>query len=120
MEAVKKMLPYVKRYVLLAIYDVLDKEGCIYELKEAKVEAEICVYDNTSLFSLSVAEGSLGTELTVEIIRPRPQLSPDGRHSAISAVADRIIQYLENELLMGRRKSFKPSTAIDTGDVAQA
>ena len=35
MEAVKKMLPYVKRYVLLAIYDVLDKEACIYELKEA-------------------------------------------------------------------------------------
>mgnify|MGYP001750265989 CR=1 FL=1 len=71
MEAVKKMLPYVKRYVLLAIYDVLDKEGCIYELKEAKVEAEICVYDNTSLFSLSVAEGSLGTCLLYTSPSPR-------------------------------------------------
>ena len=34
MENVKRILPYVRRYVLMAIYDVLDEESISYHKEE--------------------------------------------------------------------------------------
>ena len=36
MENVKRILPYVRRYVLMAIYDVLDEESISYHKKEER------------------------------------------------------------------------------------
>ena len=53
--AIKATLPYNRKYVLFAIYEVLDKKGAEYEkINATTILSEISVYGNTSRFSLSV------------------------------------------------------------------
>lgn len=56
MENVKRILPYVRRYVLMAIYDVLDEESISYHKKEDAIVARAKVYGNISVFSISAEE----------------------------------------------------------------
>lgn len=51
--SISKIIPYVRRYVLLGIYDVLDGEGVLYQKKEDTVVAKAEVYGNLSTFSIS-------------------------------------------------------------------
>ena len=47
MRQVKRLLPYVRRYVQMAVYDVLDAEGAEYWKNESgAVVARLSVYGN--------------------------------------------------------------------------
>lgn len=99
MECTKRNLPYMRQYVIVAVYDILDKEGVQYKKTDAStIVAEMSVYGNKSVFSISVREQISGTELIVSVIQPYEGLSEQGIGRAITAVADRISQYLENEM----------------------
>ena len=65
---VKRLLPYVRRYVQMAVYDVLDAEGAEYWKNESgAVVARLSVYGNVSTFSLSAEICDTGTGLTVSV-----------------------------------------------------
>ena len=98
--SISKIIPYVRRYVLLGIYDVLDGEGVPYQKKENTVVAKAEVYGNLSTFSISAEEQEMGTELKVTMLQSCVGLSEQGKERAMTAVMDRIVQYLENELLI--------------------
>ena len=101
---VKRLLPYVRRYVQMAVYDVLDAEGAEYWKNESgAVVARLSVYGNVSTFSLSAEICDTGTGLTVSVRDPCPGLSAKGEERAVTAVADMVAQYLENELMINRR-----------------
>ena len=96
-----RILPYERQYVVVAIYEVLDKNGAEYEKTDTStVSSEMSVYGNLSRFSISVNERISGTELSVTMACPCEGLSASGVQRAITAVADSISQYLENELVM--------------------
>ncbi len=100
-DTTKRTLPYKRQYVIVAIYEVLDKNGAEYEKTDSStVSSDMSVYGNMSRFSISVNEQAAGTELSVTMVRPCEWLSPLGVQRAITAVADSISQYLENELVM--------------------
>ena len=102
MRQVKRLLPYVRRYVQMAVYDVLDAEGAEYRKEESgAVVARLSVYGNVSTFSLSTEIQDVGTGLTVSMREPCPGLSAQGEERA--ALADKVAQYLENELMINRR-----------------
>lgn len=97
----KRTLPYNRQYAILAIYEVLDKNGAEYEKTDAStVISNMSVYGNLSRFSICVTEQEYGTELSVTMLQPCEGLSASGVQRAITAVADSISQYLENELVM--------------------
>lgn len=98
--SISKIIPYVRRYVLLGIYDVLDGERVPYQKKEDTVVAKAEVYGNLSTFSISAEEQEMGTELKVTLLQSCVGLSEQGKERAMTAVMDRIVQYLENELLI--------------------
>ena len=98
--SISKIIPYVRRYVLLGIYDVLDGEGVPYQKKEDTVVVKAEVYGNLSTFSISAEEQEMGTELKVTMLQSCVGLSEQGKERAMTAVMDRIVQYLENELLI--------------------
>ena len=101
MRQVKRLLPYVRRYVQMAVYDVLDAEGAEYRKEESgAVVARLSVYGNVSTFSLSTEIQDVGTGLTVSMREPCPGLSAQGEERAVTAV---VAQYLENELMINRR-----------------
>ena len=101
---VKRLLPYVRRYVQRDVYDVLDAEGAEYWKNESgAVVARLSVYGNVSTFSLSAEICDTGTGLTVSVRDPCPGLSAQGEERAVTAVADKVAQYLENELMINRR-----------------
>ena len=92
-------LPYNRQYVIVAVYEVLDKNGAEYEKTDAStVLAEMSVYGNLSRFSISVNEQETGTELTVTMIHPCDGLSDAGIRRAMAAIADSVSQHLEDEL----------------------
>ena len=71
MRQVKRLLPYVRRYVQMAVYDVLDAEGAEYRKEESgAVVARLSVYGNVSTFSLSTEIQDVGTGLTVSMREP--------------------------------------------------
>ena len=73
MRQVKRLLPYVRRYVQMAVYDVLDAEGAEYRKEESgAVVARLSVYGNVSTFSLSTEIQDVGTGLTVSMREPCP------------------------------------------------
>lgn len=101
MNTAQRTLPYVRQYVVVAIYDVLEQEGVPYEKTDSSnIVSEIPVYGNKSVFSISVSEQADGTQLLVTMMRPYTGLSTDGIQRAVTAVADRISQYLENETVL--------------------
>ena len=58
MEVMERMLPYAKKNVQLAVYDMLDQMEAEYGDGEAKdVIAEANIYGNVSKFSITVKEG---------------------------------------------------------------
>lgn len=100
-QTVKSILPYGRQYVIVAIYEVLDKSGACYEKTgSSTISSEMSVYGNTSRFFISVNEQVSGTELLVTMVHPCEGLSSLGIQRAITAVADNISQYLENEIIM--------------------
>ena len=99
----KRTLPYNRQYVILAIYEVLDKNGAEYKKEDASTI--LSEYGNSSLFSVSVSRQKEGTELSVTMVRQCEGLSESGVQRAITAVADSISQYLENELVLSKIKS---------------
>ena len=97
-KTVKRTLPYNRQYVLLAVYEVLDKNNAEYEKADASsIAAEIPIYGNLSRFSISVKEQEGETELRVTMARPC-----EGIRRAITAVTDSIAQHLENELVISK------------------
>ncbi|RAQ30798.1 hypothetical protein DPQ25_00815 [Hydrogeniiclostridium mannosilyticum] len=102
----KTTLPYNRKYVIFAVYEVLDKNGAEYEKTDAStILAEMSVYGNLSRFSVSVNEQETGTEITVTMIHPCEGLSASGVQRSVTAVADSILQYLENDLEINRLKA---------------
>ena len=103
MNTTQRMLPYVRQYVVVAIYEVLEQYGVSYEKTDSStVISEIPVYGNKSVFSISVSEQTDGTQLLVTMMRPYTGLSDDGIERAITVVADQIAQYLENETVLAK------------------
>ena len=96
---IRLTLPYNRQYVIVAIYEVLDKNSAEYEKTDAStILAEMSLYGNLSRFSVSVNEQETGTELTVTMIHPCEGLSDAGIRRATTAIADSVSQHLENEL----------------------
>ena len=103
MNTTQRTLPYVRQYVVVAIYEVLEQYGVSYEKTDSStVISEIPVYGNKSVFSISVSEQTDGTQLLVTMMRPYTGLSDDGIERAITAVADQIAQCLENETVLAK------------------
>ena len=103
MNTTQRTLPYVRQYVVVAIYEVLEQYGVSYEKTDSStVISEIPIYGNKSVFSISVSEQTDGTQLFVTMMRPYTGLSDDGIERAITAVADQIAQYLENEAVLAK------------------
>lgn len=103
MNTTQRTLPYVRQYVVVAIYEVLEQYGVSYEKTDSStVISEIPVYGNKSVFSISVSEQTDGTQLLVTMMRPYTGLSDDGIERAITVVADQIAQYLENETVLAK------------------
>ena len=101
MNTARRSLPYVRQYVIVAIYEVLEQLCVPYEKTDAStILSEIPVYGNKSVFSISVSEQAEGTQMIVTMVRPCTGLSEDGVQRAVTAVADRISQYLENETVL--------------------
>lgn len=101
----KRTLPYNRQYVILAIYEVLDKTAP--NIKRGRIDH---IIGNISVrkfkpFSVSVSRQEEGTELSVTMVRQCEGLSESGVQRAITAVADNISQYLENELVLSKIKS---------------
>ncbi|MCI6465281.1 MAG: hypothetical protein SO044_01225 [Agathobaculum sp.] len=103
MNTTQRTLPYVRQYVVVAIYEVLEQYGVSYEKTDSStVISEIPIYGNKSVVSISVSEQTDGTQLFVTMMRPYTGLSDDGIERAITAVADQIAQYLENETVLAK------------------
>lgn len=101
MDTTKRTFPYIRQYVVIAIYEVLDQAGARYKKTDSStVVSEIPVYGNKSVFSISVSEQTDETQLLVTMVRPYTGLSADGIQRAVTAVADRISQYLKNEMVL--------------------
>ena len=108
MNCTTRTLPYVRQYVIVAVYDILDKDGVQYKKTDAStIVAEMSVYGNKSVFSISVSEQATETVLTVFAVHPYVGLSDQGVQRAVTAVADRISQYLENEIVLNSHLSFQ-------------
>lgn len=96
---------------------MLDQMEAEYGDGEAKdVIAEANIYGNVSKFSITVKEGGCGTIMTLAMLAPCCGLSIPGQQRALTAVADRITQHLENVLVM-KGVRFQPPE--DTGAAAQ-
>ena len=103
MNTTQRTLPYVRQYVVVAIYEVLEQYGVSYEKTDSStVISEIPIYGNKSVFSISVSEQTDGTQLLVTMMRPYTGLSDDGIERAITVVVDQIAQYLENETVLAK------------------
>lgn len=100
MTKIKRILPYTKQLVFFALYDVLDGEKSEYKVEKeaAKITADVKVYDNISGFAFHIGENPPATELTVTVERPSDGLSLQGEKRAADYLADRVAQFLENEL----------------------
>ena len=83
MNTARRSLPYVRQYVIVAIYEVLEQLCAPYEKTDAStILSEIPVYGNKSVFSISVSEQAEGTQMIVTMVRPCTGLSEDGvQHS---------------------------------------
>ena len=103
MNSTRRMLPYVRQYVIVAVYDIMDRDGIKYKKTESStIVAEMSVYGNKNVISISVDEQISGTELTVSMLHPCIGLSVQGVQCAVTAGADSSVQYLENEMVINR------------------
>ena len=99
MVSIQRILPYTKQLVLLALYDVLDQEESEYHKdRDGDILAGVTVYGNYSEFSFTVSEEVPATNLSVAVVSPGVGLSEQGMQRAVTYLADRVEQLLENEL----------------------
>ena len=78
MNTTQRILPYVRQYVIVAIYEVLEQDRIRYEKTDSStIVSEISVYGNKSVFSISVSEQADGTQLLVTMVRPHKYLSEE-------------------------------------------
>ena len=81
MNTARRSLPYVRQYVIVAIYEVLEQLCAPYEKTDTStILSEIPVYGNKSVFSISVSEQAEGTQMIVTMVRhvqacPRTEFS---------------------------------------------
>ena len=100
-QSTRRVLPYARRLVGIAVCDVLEQEGCLDFVRDGPggaILADVTVYGNPGRFSIAVRDGPAGTELSVSITQPRPGLSPERQRRAENYLADRVEQLMENEL----------------------
>lgn len=96
---IQRILPYTRQLVLLALYDVLDQEKSEYHKDTGgDIFAGVTVYGNYSEFSFTVSEDMPATNLSVAVVSPGIGLSEEGKQRAVTYLADRVEQLLENEL----------------------
>lgn len=96
---IQRILPYTRQLVLLALYDVLDQEKSEYRKgADGDILAGVTVYGNYSEFSFTVSEDMPATNLSVAVVSPGTGLSEQGKQRAANYMADRVEQFLENEL----------------------
>lgn len=96
---IQRILPYTRQLVLLALYDVLDQEESEYHKGTGgDIFAGVTVYGNYSEFSFTVSEDMPATNLSVAVVSPGIGLSEEGKQRAVTYLADRVEQFLENEL----------------------
>ena len=96
MRQVKRLLPYVRRYVQMAVYDVLDAEGAEYWKNESGAVAPGFRFTGTSAPSAFRRRyATTGTGMTVSVRDPCPGLSAKGEERAVTAVADMVASTLE-------------------------
>lgn len=99
MVSIQRILPYTRQLVLLALYDVLDQEESEYHKGTGgDIFAGVTVYGNYSEFSFTVSEDMPATNLSVAVVSPGIGLSEEGKQRAVTYLADRVEQFLENEL----------------------
>lgn len=99
MVSIQRILPYTKQLVLLALYDVLDQEESEYHKGTGgDILAGVTVYGNYSEFSFTVSEDMPATKLSVAVVSPGIGVSEEGKQRAVTYLADRVEQLLENEL----------------------
>lgn len=96
---IQRILPYTRQLVLMALYDVLDQEKSEYHKDTGgDILAGVTVYGNYSEFSFTVSEDMPATNLSVAVVSPGTGLSEQGKQRAANYMADRVEQFLENEL----------------------
>ena len=96
---IQRILPYTRQLVLMALYDVLDQEKSEYHKDTGgDILAGVTVYGNYSEFSFTVSEDIPATNLSVAVVSPGTGLSEQGKQRAANYMADRVEQFLENEL----------------------
>ena len=100
MSSTVRLLPYTKKLVLLALYDVLEQEHSEYKKdgQSGDIVTTVNVYGNTSEFSVNIREKQSAAETTVTLTCPCEDLSEKGCRRAVDYLADRVEQLLENEI----------------------
>lgn len=98
MNTTQRMLPYARQYVIIAIYEILERNGVPYQKTDSST---VVFHGNEGIFSISVSEQVEGTKLFVTMEQANADLSQDGER-AIKAVTKQISHYLENETVMAR------------------
>lgn len=93
-----RMLPYARQYVIIAIYEILERHGIPYQKTDSST---VVFHGNEGIFSVSVSEQVEGTQLLVSMEQTNADSSQDGER-AINAVSRLISHYLDNETVMAR------------------
>ena len=66
-QTTKRMLPYIRQYVVIAIYEILDSYGAEYEkADDSMIASEISVYGNKSRFAISVKKNGIAEGYAAE------------------------------------------------------
>ena len=106
MTATARALPFGRRLVTLAVYDVIERQNSAYQRDavSGEITATVTVYGNPSAFRFSVAEDGVVTRLRVGITQPCPGLTRQGELRAVSYLADAVEQTLENDLFMPQQE----------------
>lgn len=98
MNTTQRMLPYTRQYVIIAIYEILERNGFPYKKTDSST---VVFHGNEGIFSISVSEQVEGTQLLVSMEQTNADSSQDGKR-AINVVTRQISRYLENETVMAR------------------
>ena len=98
MNTTQRILPYARQYVIIAIYEILERNDLPYQKTDSST---VVFHGNEGIFSISVSEQVGGTELFVTMKQTNADLSQDGER-VIKSVTRQISHYLENETVMAR------------------
>ncbi len=106
MTMTERSLPYTKKLVTLAVYDVIETQNGSFGHSgtQGSIVANLCVYGNPGEFTFFITAGQLSTCLCVTLTGPCRHLSHQGESRAVEYLADCVEQTLENELYIAKRK----------------